>query len=391
MAKGKGLVYRLTMGRDDRPDFDVSKLPNNRFQLFKDIFFTRLGALIKVNLLVLLFSLPAIAIVFIFTMLLIPAHISTLPFSGNLGIGYPQAEDLSATIGAITLLYNFAMYALLIPAIVIAAIGLAGGFNVIKLLAWGEGISVFNHFFSGIKKHFKQFFLCGLVFALLIAIIAFNLQFFADMTENPLPFSFPLGALRIFGIAFCLISIIILACMILFVTTQAATYKLKLWGLFKNSFLLSIALLPKNLLILAISAIPLIAMMIPFANMIAFMFFTMVGFSFIILLWTVYAHHIFDKYINDKVEGAEKNKGLHIQTEEEKLAKEERRRKATNIRFVNPKKKKPVTSVEEGSTFEPLPTTFNRADLHRLAEEKEHVKQEIDKEYEEVENEVNEE
>jgi len=389
MAKGKGLVYRLTMGRDDRPDFDVSKLPSNRFQLFKDVFFTRFGALVKINLLVMLFALPAIAIILIFTMFLIPIHIGTLPYSGNLGIGYPQVENLNLDVSAITLMYNFMMFALLTPAIVIAAIGLAGGFNVIKLLAWGEGVSVFAHFFSGIKKHFKQFFLCGIIFALLISVIAFNLQFFAEMVENPLPFNFPVGLLRILGIAFCLITIIILTCMIMFVTTQAATYKLKLWGLFKNSFLLSIALLPKNLLVLAISAMPLILMMFPFIGMFAMPIFIVIGFSFIILLWTVYAHHIFDKYINDKIEGAEKNKGLHIPTEEEKQAKEERRRKATNVRFANPKKKKPVTSVEEGSTFEPLSTTFNRSDLHRLAEEKEQVKQEIDKEYEDVENEEN--
>ena len=30
MAKGKGLIYRLTMGRDDLPDFTPNRLPGTR-------------------------------------------------------------------------------------------------------------------------------------------------------------------------------------------------------------------------------------------------------------------------------------------------------------------------------------------------------------------------
>ncbi|MCL2370012.1 MAG: hypothetical protein FWC80_02125 [Firmicutes bacterium] len=385
MAKGKGLIYRLTMGRDDRPDFETSKLPSNRFQLFKDVFFMRLGALVKINLLVLLFAFPAIAVIVVFTMFINPMMISTLPFSGNLGIGYPQVEELNLVVSSITFANNIVMYALLAPALLIASIGLAGAFNVIKLLAWGEGVSVLSHFFIGIKKHFKQFFLCGLIFSLLITITAFNLQFFINVVSNPLPFSFPPTLLRVLGIAFCIISFVVLACMVMFATTQASTYKLSLWALIKNSFLLSLALFPQNIIILLISFIPFALLMFPFVNMIGMMLMLAISFSFIILLWTVYAHHIFDKFINDRIEGAEKNKGLHMPTQEEKEAREERRRKATNIRFVNPKKKKPVSSVEEGSEIAPLASTFNRADLQRLAEEKETVKQEIDKEYEDIE------
>jgi len=178
--------------------------------------------------------------------------------------------------------------------------------------------------------------------------------------------------------------------MTLFATTQAATYKLTIRGLIKNSFLFSLALLPKNILFLALSGIPIFITLLAslflgeMAMMIGMMVFGFIGFSFIILVWTVYAHGAFDKYINDKIEGAVKNRGMHIMTEEEKQAKEERRRKASNVRFANPKKKKPIVSVDEGSTFTPLATTFSRADLQRLADEKEQVKQEIDKEYDDV-------
>lgn len=60
-TKGKGLIYRADDGRDDLPDFTPSKLPGSRWAQFKDIFRNRFGALVKINLLVLLFALPAIA------------------------------------------------------------------------------------------------------------------------------------------------------------------------------------------------------------------------------------------------------------------------------------------------------------------------------------------
>ena len=68
MAQKKGLIYRLTMGKDNLPDFTPDKLPGTRFQLFKDVFFNRFGAIVKINLLVLLFCLPAIAWVVIMQM-----------------------------------------------------------------------------------------------------------------------------------------------------------------------------------------------------------------------------------------------------------------------------------------------------------------------------------
>ena len=44
------------MGKDNLPDFTPDKLPGTRFQLFKDVFFNRLGAIVKINLLVLAFG-----------------------------------------------------------------------------------------------------------------------------------------------------------------------------------------------------------------------------------------------------------------------------------------------------------------------------------------------
>ena len=84
--KGKGLIYRLTMGKDNMPDFTPDKLPGTRWQLFKDVFFNRFGALVKLNLLTLLFCLPAIALLVIMNMIKMLDG-TVLPYSGNVGVG----------------------------------------------------------------------------------------------------------------------------------------------------------------------------------------------------------------------------------------------------------------------------------------------------------------
>ena len=81
-TKGKGLIYRLTMGRDDLPDFTPSKLPGSRWAQFKDIFRNRFGALVKINLLVLLFALPAIAW-YVIVSLMKQVDGAMVPYSSN--------------------------------------------------------------------------------------------------------------------------------------------------------------------------------------------------------------------------------------------------------------------------------------------------------------------
>ena len=136
MAQKKGLIYRLTMGKDNLPDFTPDRLPGTRFQLFKDVFFNRFGALVKINLLTLLFCLPAIAIVVIMSMIKRMDSIM-LPYSGNVGIGYPIISNVAFVGKYRAFQFDMLTYLLLIPGIMIASIGLSGAFYVMRLLVSG--------------------------------------------------------------------------------------------------------------------------------------------------------------------------------------------------------------------------------------------------------------
>lgn len=377
MAQKKGLIYRLTMGKDNLPDFTPDKLPGTRFQVFKDVFKNRLGAIVKINLLVLLFALPAIAWVVIVNIMKSMDGL-LLPYSGNIGFGYPVIKDIIGSGQVRAFWFDVQMYLVLIPCIMVASIGLSGAFYVMRRLVWGEGITVFGHFFRGIKANFFPFLWSSLFVGVSLFLVMFNFKVYDTMNINIV--------WQVIGIAMSIIQFFLVLSMAIFLTTQAVTYKLKTWGLIKNSFLFALALLPQNLIILILTAIPIVILLIlpEMIAMFGYMIFAILGFGYIILLWTVYGHWAFDRFINDRVEGAVKNKGMYKSTTQDVAAKEEREKKNNNIRFNNPKKQsKKISSIDEGETFTPLATSFSRADLARLQSEKEAVKKSIDAEYEE--------
>ncbi len=58
----KGLIARMLEGKEKSEEYARSTLPTNRWQLFWDIFKGNFGKIFKVNLLILIFFIPFIAI-----------------------------------------------------------------------------------------------------------------------------------------------------------------------------------------------------------------------------------------------------------------------------------------------------------------------------------------
>ena len=54
--------------------------------------------------------------------------------------------------------------------------------------------------------------------------------------------------------------------------------------------------------------------------MIGIMLAIFLSFSWFLLVWTNYSHWAFDKFINDKIPGAVKNRGIYSKTPEEEEA-----------------------------------------------------------------------
>ncbi|HEY8389536.1 MAG TPA: hypothetical protein VIL26_01075 [Clostridia bacterium] len=374
MAEKKGWLYRWTMGRDDNPDFTLEDLPGSRWAVFKDVLFNRFGALVKINLLMLLFALPALVWYFL-TLKAKAAEGTFINYTANFGFGFPLIVD-AARAGQLYSIQSQLFYSLItVPLLMIASIGLAGGFHSIKMLVWGEGIAVTNTFFKGIKSNIVPFLWSTLFIGLSLTLVQYNISAYGLITT---------GFLGVMSLVASIVLLVMLIFMTVFIYTQAATYKIKFFGLIKNSFLFAIGLIFHNIFFVGLTAIPILLLLFGGASLsfLVIMFYCIIGISMTILIWTLYAHYVFDKFLNDKIEGAIKDRGIYRKSKEDKERKRqleiERRKKAANTKFVNPKKKKRNISIDEGKNITPLATTFSREDLKRLAEEKKELQAEAE-------------
>ena len=89
----KGLIARMLEGKEKSEEYARSTLPTNRWQLFWDIFKGNFGKIFKVNLLILIFFIPIIAI-FIFRFVMDQSNGITYPFGANLTVGYPAQPSI---------------------------------------------------------------------------------------------------------------------------------------------------------------------------------------------------------------------------------------------------------------------------------------------------------
>lgn len=385
MAQKKGLIYRLTMGKDNLPDFTPNRLPGSRWAVFKDVFFNRLGAMAKISLLTFLFTLPAVAWLVIMNIVL-QVDAQLIPYSSNIGIGYPVVVDAALMGQYRTFMYNVQTYAILIPLIMIAGIGFAGAFHVMKLLGWGEGVSVGGTFFQGIKKNWASFLWIFLYAGISLFVFIFCIMAYGYLTEIN-------TVVRVIMIALAVVQFVLMLCMLLYLCTQTVTYKLGFMGLVKNSLLFAVALFPQNVFFIALSLLPVIIIMfLPLQIGIFFwMIFLFLGIAYIVLVWTVYSQWVYDKFVNDKVKGTVKNRGMYVKNAEEERAAEIERIKTRNTVYGAAYVSRRLSSIDDGKTFTPLSTNFSRNDLKKLSEEKAEMEEEINNEIAEVNAQIEEE
>lgn len=372
MAQKKkgGFINRLMLGKEKSEGYARASLPSNRWELFWDIFKGRFGKLFVINLLVLLFFIPLILLIYFRYVALVNLG-SAYPFSMGFGIGYQAPNSLVGLSESIIYSVNTFVYLFMPIACIIAGIGIAGGAYVVRNMVWTEGIFVSNDFWRGIKQNYKQILVIALVFSLVFyaSIVSASLSQYA-MTIKA-------GPTWIFKVSEVL-SYIVLAffsIMTLHMITMCVTYEFKFRHLLKNSFLFTLALLPQNLFFAFLGSIPFLLLFLGSSLFIVGVIVVFIlGFSLLLLVWTNYSQWAFDRFVNDKVEGAQKNRGIYekVKESDSKALKQYREQLALASRSsLNNKPIKPITDDE--LKVADLPTSFNRNDLEKLRESKQAI------------------
>ncbi len=358
--KRKGIVQRMMFGNDNKPDLTPERMQMSKWAMFKYLFFNRFGSMVLLNLLTLLFALPAIAVMVLFYLNSTIAS-GYIPYSSNIGIGYPIVTDANSQ-GAMTA-FSFQMmeYLILVPCIAVFALGVSGNLYVMRKLIWDEPTRTAKDFFRGIKKCWLPSLFMGCAFGLTLWIVVFSLGYF-DAYSLP-------TSLKAVSITLSMILLVFMAMFTAFFMTQNAAFKMRPIALIRNSALFVFGTNILGIFFIGLSLAPMYLMFIPGILMILVMIYVFIGFSFTTLVMSLFCHFCYEKYLYDKIENKPSN--VYSKRESDLADAEKTAKKKSPTPYKNPKKRK--RSIDEGSSITPLTPTFRREDLERLQSEHEKV------------------
>ncbi len=369
--KRQGLLSRMIIGTEKSEGYARASLPSNRWDLFFDVFKGSYKKLIGVNLLMLMFFLPLFVLLFLRYNATLTSG-TMCPYSQVFGVGYQSTNSFVGYAETLATEFNLILFAFLPLAVLIASIGVAGGAYVIRNIVWTEGIFVSNDFWKGIKQNYKELLLTAMFYSIIvystILSVSFANQAIALQTAPTwLMLTCKIGALIMLGF---------FTVVMLHMVTMGVTYKLSFPKLAKNAFIFTIGLLPQNVFFGVIALAPFILFVLSgklgmLVIIISAILIAFIGISFALLVWTDYSHWMYDKFINDKIEGAQKNRGIYVKVKEddsEALARHSAMMSSPVRCSLNSRPIKPITDDE--LTIAELPTSFNRSDIERLNESK---------------------
>ena len=149
MAKKKGFMSRLIEGPERSENYARSTLPSNRWQLGWDILKTNFSKIVLLNIILLLFAIPIIAII-IFRSGYISVAAGEMPFDSFMS--YPFVGSLNGASESITIQANLQNLIWLPIAAVILAVGLSGVLYILRNMVWTEGVFVGSDFGVALKR-----------------------------------------------------------------------------------------------------------------------------------------------------------------------------------------------------------------------------------------------
>ncbi len=382
----KGFIARMLEGKERDEEYARSTLPSNRWALFWDIFKGRFSKLIIVNLLMLIFFIPLIAVGFIMYIWTTTTGMM-YPFSNSLLIGFPAYPNMMGAPEQINLSGAGTFGALMIVAALIAAVGISGGMYVIRNMVWTEGIFVANDFWRGIKINIVVVLQSTLFYAVCLYAFTMSIKFseyiIASSTGNEVWMTI--------SMAISYVAIAIVTMMYLWMLSMGGSYKLKFFQLLKNSFLMTFGLIFQNIFFVVLMAIPVILILLgSFFQMLGIIFMILFGISYMLLVWLDYSQWAFDKFFESKREGGKVNRGIYAKVgkggSQSKAVQEYEANLQAAMSVKSDLSSRPIKPITDELKVYELPESFSRDDLKKLRESKERIVEDTEKYAEEHKN-----
>lgn len=380
----KGLVARWLEGKERSEEYARSTLPTSRWALFWDIFKGRFWKLVLVNLLVLLTFLPLFGIIF-WRSVSIAAQGLAGPFGAGLGIGYPALPDLIGVGESMVLQADLFFYALMIPAAILAGLGISGGMYIIRNMIWTEGIFVANDFARGIKRNFWNVTEAVLIFMVVFYMVNIMGDFANLLIASGTGSTGWLIASQVVGYVF--LGLAILVC--LWMISLGVNYKQGPWALFRNAVMMTVGTIIQTVVFAAVALLPFIIMFLTGGTniffVIALMLVIFFAFSYAMLVWMSFSQWAFDRFVNPQM-GYTVGKGLYdknrtpAQKAAESAAESAALREYKRQIVAQGRSKlvcRPIKPIDDDLEIYQLPESFSRDDLRRLKESKQAVADDV--------------
>ena len=276
-------------GKAGKADYTPEQMPKNRVQLFFEMLRIHLSGMVGVNLIYVVFCIPALLWTLLNTQVLL----------------IPEAEAAEVAVGALMQNVLPTYLLLMIPCLVIAGIGAPGMMYVLRNWARDQHSFSFSDYKDNVKQNWKCGALTGLIngASLYIAYIAYS--FYGSMSSQSILFIVPQMLVLIVCALWWMINMLIFPMMV--------TYDMNFVQLVRNCALISLARMPLSIaFLLGALLIPVLVVLLApgYAIIFLVLFYLVIGFSLTGFAYASYANSCFDKYLNPKIEGAPINMGL---------------------------------------------------------------------------------
>lgn len=354
---------KLYMGSEKSESFARASLPSNRWELFWDLLKSRFWKLVLLNLLVGLFLVPLYFLVYA-RYIVMGNFGSIYPFGQGLGVGYQAPVSLVGFKEGIAFNTNLFVYALLPIVGIIASVGISGGAYVIRNMVWSEGYFVISDFWKGVKQNFKQIFAIVVLYTVVLYSIILSTSLIEQYTSvgTSWDWAFIIAEIVLYFI------LAVYTLMTMHMIEFSVTYEYSFVQLFKNAYIFTIAMFPHSLILLAIGLLSFVPLFVGGDWFLLGLLTTLfLGFSFMMLIWTVFTQWAYDSFINPKMKNVKINRGIYAKykgDDDENLQKYKMQKDVIVKTSLNSKPIKPIT--DDDLKLAELPEHFSREDIEKL-------------------------
>ena len=277
----KGLVEKIVMSEPAGEDFSLNKLPQNRYKLFWYMLRNKFSKIYKNHWLTVIFFLPLIA-----------WGILTLGYTDWL-FGLEPGEGITHFVE-----HWFTVYVTAIPLWSLGFVGLAGGLNVIRKLAFSDPVLLKSDFLHGIKVSGKQLAFIGFLWGVIFALFEYALNWLGFYYKV-----FDDSYSVVFGIFVCMLLLIVFIGLAVYMTCMASMYNVNTYQLIIGAFKLYFSDFFLATAVILISLLPILVLMVSGFAVIHLVVYTLIIgmlLGIIIIPMFLVCQHTFDRIINKK-------------------------------------------------------------------------------------------